>query len=446
LLLTLRNRFIWALKAQDGASAAVQSLLGRILTIGLSLINGMIVARSLGPVGRGDQAALIMWPQVVPAALAFGLPFGLLYHARNEPGERQKFYAVALLLALVLGALSVLIGAVGIPSWLHRYSPETILMSQRLMLFAPVFMLNAFMSSIFEAEHGFSQANILRYLPTALTTLSLIALILLHRLNPVSSAIFYLAPTAFAVLLLLPYLTKRLTFAWREIPSIVRLLSSYGLRVYGTNLLAIFSAQIDQVLVIGVLSSQDLGIYVVCLSAARVLNLFEVALSSVILPKTAGKAVTEVAIIVGRLSRLTLFLGLGSVLLLGSMLPWLLPTLYGQGFAAGVPTAEILLLEVILGSTTNVLLQTYLAVNRPGVVTLFQSVGYLSALPLMLLLMPHLRLEGAALALLIATCMRFAFARAGYGLVLKVPIPPLFLRKSDIAYVRSAVTQRLSAS
>jgi O-antigen/teichoic acid export membrane protein len=444
LLLTVRNRFLWALKAQDGASAAVQTIIGRIINIGLSLINGIIVARSLGPIGRGDQAALIMWPQVVPAALTLGIPFGLLYHARSNPLLRKQFYATSFLLSIALGLLSTFVGAFGVPSWMHNFSTQTIIMSQYLMVFAPAFMLSTFMSSILESEHDFSQANMLRYLPTALTTLALFVLLFMHQLNPVSSAISYLAPTALTVLLLMPYMAKRMIFAWNEMFGITKLLSHYGFRVYGTNLLGIFGAQIDQVLVIGFLSSQELGIYVVCLSAARVLNLFEVALSSIILPKTAGKEVGEVAEIVGRLARLTLFVGLASVLVLGAMIPWLLPGLYGPGFRAGVPTTEVLMLEVILGSTTNVLLQTYLAVNRPGMVTLYQSIGYLSSLPIMLVLMPRLGLVGAPISLLIATLVRFVSARMGYPLVLKVPTPRFFLGKDDILYVKSAVTQRLA--
>jgi len=442
LLQAVKNRVIWALQARDGASAAAQTLLGRIITIGLSLINGVVVARCLGPIGRGDQAALIMWPQVVPAALTFGIPYGLLYHARNSPMQRQQLYGTSFFIAIVLGFASTLIGAYGVPLWLHHYTPETILAGQRLMAFAPAFMLSAFMNSIFEAEHDFSCANILRYLPTALTTVALLGLSLLHQLNAFSSALSYLIPTAISVIVLMPYLAKQLVIARQEMVKMTQMLSSYGLRVYGTNLLGLFSSQIDQVLVIGVLSTHDLGIYVVCLSASRVLNLFEVALSSVILPKTAGRAVAEVADIVGSLSRLTLFIGMGCVAILGSIIPWLLPALYGRGFAEGIQTTEVLLLEVIIGSTTNVLLQTYLAVNRPGIVTIFQSIGYLTAIPLMLWFMPIFGLVGAALALLLATCLRFVFARTGYGLVLKVPIPRFFISSADIAFVQQAVSDR----
>lgn len=71
------------------------------------LATGIIAARSLGPSGRGDLAAIIVPLSIAPAALAFGLP---TFASRSAAGGRD--------LGLILGtagALAFAIGCLAIP-------------------------------------------------------------------------------------------------------------------------------------------------------------------------------------------------------------------------------------------------------------------------------------------------------------------------------------------
>ena len=439
----IRRRMLWTIRGAGGAAAAAQALAGRILTILLSMFNGVVVARHLGPAGRGDQAALMLWPQLLPAALTLGLPYAVIYHARSTPEKKQRFYGVAFASAIFLGLAACAIGRCGVPQWLHRYNGHIIAQSRELMLFALIFALIPFMSSILESEHSFSRANILRYLPTVLTTICLSTLWVTHAFSPLTASLAYFIPTALVALLLLPKIILLLSLKPQAISSVMRPLFSYGFRVYGTNLLGLFSQQIDQMLVVGFLSPTELGVYVVCLSASRVLNLFETSLATVMLPKTAGKAKAEVASIVSLLGRLTFALSGGAAVILALLIPWVLPAVYGHEFRLGIATTEVLLLESVIGSTTNVLLQAYLAVDRPAVVTLFQLIGLAVAVPLLVLMIPRYGLVGAATALLASTSLRYVFARYGYRYILCVPIPKLSLSASDLRFVINAFSDRL---
>jgi O-antigen/teichoic acid export membrane protein len=99
----------------------------------------------------------------------------------------------------------------------------------------------------------------------------------------------------------------------------------------------------------------------------------------------------------------------------------------------------LLLLEVTISGCVFVLAQAFMALGRPGVVTLLQAVGLFLSLPMMLLLIPRWGIQGAAVALLTSTCARFIFIYLGFRLVLKVPAPSLLPRKEDFFILVSAL-------
>ena len=70
------------LKSRSNTAATLQSLLSRIIILSINLATGIISARALGPQGRGELAAIIMWPQFLSYMMNLGLPTSLLYNLK----------------------------------------------------------------------------------------------------------------------------------------------------------------------------------------------------------------------------------------------------------------------------------------------------------------------------------------------------------------------------
>jgi len=83
-----------------------------------------------------------------------------------------------------------------------------------------------------------------------------------------------------------------------------------------------------------------------------------------------------------------------------------------------------------------VLAQAFMALGRPGTVTLLQAVGLGLSVPLMLLLIPRFGIAGAAVSLLISTCARFAFLYASFPVILKMVPPSLRPQREDFEVLR----------
>lgn len=420
----------------SGVAATVQTLAVNILILGINFGTGVITARALGPDGRGAQAAMQMWPQIFAIAFTLGLPTALLYNLRRYPERSSQLFSAALVMGTGMGILATLVGLVFIPLWLTDYSPEVVHFAQWLMLASPLILLvNAFYS-VLRVRGEFMAFNTLRCLLPLCTLLILTSLWSLDRLTPFYAASAYVVPFIPLFLWALLHLWRRYWPRLRDIRGSFRLLTLYGVRSYGVDLLGqIVAGQLDRILVVGLLNPAAMGLYVVAVSLARMIDVFPSAVAQVALPKGASRPVEEIVAIIGRGFRVSTTISVVAALVLASLGPLALRVVYGPEFSSAVPVFRILLAEVVLSGATWILAQAFMASNRPGITSITQGIGVGLTVPLLLVLVPRYGLVGAGLAILTSTTVRFIFVVASFPITLKVRPPRLWPRWSDFASI-----------
>jgi O-antigen/teichoic acid export membrane protein len=432
---TLRALVRTLVTSRSGVAATVQTLLANVLILGINAGTGIITARLLGPSGRGELAAMIMWPQFLAYCLTLGVPSALLYNLKRYPGQASSLFSVALLLGTLMGLLATLVGVLFIPHWLTEYSPEVVRSAQWLMLTAPVSLLALMSTGALQAQEEFARFNAARYLPPVLTLLALCTLALVWDLTPFNTALSYLLAGMPVWLWMLVRLWRFYRPVWRGLGVPFKRLTSYGLRSYGVDLLRTLAGSLDQVLVVGLLAPAMMGLYAVALSLSRMLDVLEFAATAVLFPKASGRTVGEAAALAGWVARVSTALTLLAATGLALVASWVLGVLYGQEFVGAVTVVRLLLLKSVLDCATLVLAQVFMAVGRPGIVTVLQGTGLALVLPLLLVLVPRYGLEGAGLALLGSSAVRLVFVLVSFPLILKVRIPRLLLGRNDLVAI-----------
>jgi O-antigen/teichoic acid export membrane protein len=101
---------------------------------------------------------------------------------------------------------------------------------------------------------------------------------------------------------------------------------------------------------------------------------------------------------------------------------------------------RILVLEVVLSGATFVLAQAFMALDRPGVVTILQAIGLSLSIPMMILLIPRYGIYGAAISLLTSTVARLIFVYSGFRLFLKTKPPRLLPNGNDLRLLWDIMT------
>jgi O-antigen/teichoic acid export membrane protein len=427
--------------SRHGLRAVVQSVGSKVAILGLQAATGILTARALGPAGRGELAAMILWPLFVASITTLGVPSALIYHFRRWPEERARLITSGFLLAAVLGTVAAGVCVFILPLWLHQYPPEVIHAAEWFLITVPICSVTLAGRAVLEASHDFSGSNAIQTLTPLATLLGLLVFLGMHRINPYTAAIAYIAASIPAFWLMLTRVRRAKVESSRARVAVIKMILGYGIRSYGVDLLGTLALQVDQVLVVSLLNPSAMGSYVVVLSLSRMLNLFQNSVVMVLFPKAAGRSKEDVVHMTGEAARISGLACASCGVIVCAAGPTLLRILYGQEYVAAVSALRILVLEVILSGATFVLAQAFMALDRPGVVTILQAIGLSLSIPMMLWLIPRLGIYGAAISLLASTIARLLFICVGFRVFLKTRPPDLLPKVSDVRMLLGALSK-----
>jgi O-antigen/teichoic acid export membrane protein len=398
----------------------------------LNFGTGMVVARALHPAGRGEQAAIALWPILVAGLATLGVPTALNFCSRRDAARTGSLLVAAQAVAILVGCVAAGMGALAMPYLLHGYDHAVVRDAQWLMVLTPQILVLSIVRAHLESQGEFLRSIFGQFVMVVFTLIALILLSATDRLTPLSAALSYYIPGVVQTLWLAARLWARMRMRLAAVAADVRALLSYGLRSYGTDVVNALSLQLDQAVIVAFLTPTQLGLYAVALSLSRVINVAQQSIVTVLFPYASGLAAEDALALVGRAVRTSnaVALALGIVFLL--VVPFALPVLYGRGFAPAIAILPLLTAEAILAGAAAVLGQAFSATGRPGVVTLVQAAWLGAVLALLVALVPRLDLGGAAVALLLASVLRLGFLAVAYRVVLGRSAPRLIPDAADL--------------
>lgn len=433
--------------ATDGKKAigkTVQTLLTSVLLAGLALGISMFTARTLGAEGRGTFAALLLLPQLLAWFAGMGLPNAFVYHARRHPehisGLLGWTFALALLSTTAITVLgwwlfSHAAGSERLGTVMSGLPPELIGFTLTYLWIAiPVAALAQFTAMLAQGLSDFKVYNGARLLLPAGHLLLMVLVWAVAAFDARVAALCYAGAAGMAVAWTLWRFWEYHRPSLAERPTYLAGYLRYGLGTYGLEVLSGFSAQIDKVFILGMLSLRDLGIYSVAFGLSRVLGLLQNSVASVIFPGTANLPVSGVVASVARAARISLALsvavGLPLALFGGHVLKWV----FGHEFVEGSVVLQVLVIEAILSGTAWVLAQAFNSAGRPGLVVAPQAAGLLVAVIFLGILAPRYGSEGIAFALLLGATVRLAMTLVSFPWALGCSVPQLALTSTDMTF------------
>ncbi len=382
--------------------------------VAINAATGIMTARALHPHGRGELAAMTIWPLVLSGSLTLGLPSALTYMIQRKPGEKAQLTTAAALITALVGIVATVIAIAVVPFFLRNYSSETVLVARCLLPNLTIGLLLLIGRAALEAEHKFGRSGIALVMPPVLTLFMLISLLLMHRLTPATAAISYVVSGLPAFWWLFRSVPLSLRVPLQTLTTAMRSLLSYGIRSYGIDLCGTVSLYIDQAVVVGLLSPADMGRYVVSLNFSRLTSVLHLAIAGVLFPSLVNFDQRKTSAIIDRLFRIGMSITIFATLFMFVAGRIVLTALYGGAFARDHLILPILTLEAGLGGCILIAAQAFMANNRPGLITTQQILGLSATVPLLFVLVPVLGIRGAALSILLSTVLRLGFILISY--------------------------------
>ena len=394
----------------------------------------IIVARILGPENKGILALAILLPTFLVVLANMGIPQSTAYFLAKKVFDKRIVLGNTILISLVLGGLSLIIGLVIILFFQDLVLPN-VPKSYALtaLIIVPLSLFYNNLKNIFLGLQKIYAFNFFSITPDILSfVLSLFALIILD-LGVLGLIWASIITSIFSVFLITRWLQNELpNLRLRYDKNYLKAVSSYGIQTHLGRVVVFLNYRIDQFLLNAYLNPVSVGFYAISVSIAERLWILSGSASTVLFPRIASgdkKAREEHTPLVSRNILLVTAIAAGFLFLISD---WLIPFLYSSAFLPSVRSLQILLIGIVALSPSRVLAGDISGRGHPLANSIVSIFTLIINVALNVLWIPKYGIEGAAWATTISYSLSFVGRLILYRKISKISIWTVLVpQKSD---------------
>jgi antigen flippase len=239
-----------------------------------SLGSGILAARILGPEGRGELAAVFLYPQIAAALTTVVLVDAVVYWTARRSAPPGRIFASACALILMIGIPVAAAGILLAPSLYAGHRPEVIFAASLYFGHVLLGALGLTAAGMFQGALRIGVWNCCRIAVTVFYPAFVLIFLVMGRVTLTEFVIAQLLANA-ALLVGVGAMIRRAGWTgWRPDPVLMRRFAIYVLPILSGIGLATLNGRLDQIFIERSLPAASLGLYVVAVAApGRVSNL-----------------------------------------------------------------------------------------------------------------------------------------------------------------------------
>lgn len=381
--------------------AWLNTLFANSVTIFLGLATGVILARSLGPAGRGELAAILIWPNLLAPIGLMGLDESVVYFLNSKKQKYEALLSNAIFIALVFSFIVIVIGVMLMPVLVvdEDYLPTV---NAYLVVFVPFYYLLLVLMAFVQGRLDFKKYNLFQVAVPGLYLTGLVVLWAAGQINVNSALWASVFGVAVAAIMLLLFTPKGVL----EVPSIIACeeIIKQGAKFHSSTIVTIISSQLDKLVVIKYFDSNVVGHYIIAYTFASAgLHAVAHAAHTVMFPTVSREKCHHKA-------ELYLYRGIALmavVLLIVSIVfaissPWLLPRLFGSSYAEAVPLVSVLIAACVPLYIRQVVVRSLRGLGVSGMSFKSEVVALISFIVIVIPLLKEYGLSGVGYSLAIS--------------------------------------------
>ncbi len=358
----------------------------------------VVLARGLGPAGKGDLSLVQLVTSLSLALVSLGMPSAVTYLAAQRRVGGRSVLRFSLVFAAVpaglLAALSLLIGDWVIAEFVKVSSPIHLLLAC-VAIFPSLVQL--FLSSYLI---GLGEIRLTSLTNVGLLGLQLVLAAMLAiagALTPLTAVLAWIATTMIGTLWFASNALKRGPREGLSSRGVLREGYTYGLASWAAGAVGLLALRLDMLLVSALVTVSAVGIYSITVTLAEMLFFIPRAVGQVLIPKVAASP-EEGASVSARMLRIVWPVTLLAGVALGALAWVFVPILYGPDFLQ-VRTVFWLLVPGTVMSAVAGAAGAYHAGSGHPVRTLWANVANLTInVGANLVLIPRYGIAGAAVS------------------------------------------------
>ncbi|MGJ8692049.1 MAG: lipopolysaccharide biosynthesis protein [Thalassotalea sp.] len=412
----------------------LQSVGISLLSVGFGFVLSILLARFLGPEARGIYGSLLTIAILIAGFAQLGLAHGYVYQKRKT--SLNAFSVIVKsggIIALVAGLLLLIMQSFFLVDELAHYLVL-------LLLLAFVTSYHQYFQNSAQIDQNLHFYNGVKITLPVLNIIALASCYYFFEVLNVEIAISILVVTTFVSALILAINVIGHEWQGRKLSQLkLSNIVNYSSKIYGTSTIGIAINSIDKIVLLGIGTMKEFGLYSVAFGLSRLIGIIPDTLSTVVYSRFAGKNENQLASVVRQIFA-GLFLPLLTIcLFLACLASWLISFLFGVDYADATWPFVILLFESVISSLGWLLSQRFNAAGRPGLVFFRQAVSTIPLIGIIFYPFENNILIVVSSALLLSSIIRLLMTVILYKKVLHEPAPSLYLTITELKQLYSQI-------
>ncbi len=423
--------------------------LTRFMMFAVAMVNSVIVARTLGPEGKGLLSLSILAATVLCYSTNLGIGTGSGFFLGRKRLPLRVLAGNWLSLSVLIG-VSVTAAAVLLSGRIsQKVLPSVPAAYITIAVCSVPFMITRNnLQSLFKAGDDFRRFNLTDIVQPVVFLLTFLSLFFLLRERGVLAAVIAIpvshAVSSIVAAVLLGQKTK-LRFEWSG--PVVKDAFRFGVRGYLAGLIEFLNLRLDMLLINLIMAPQFVGFYSIAVALAEKVWYVPTVLSIVLYPRVAHGEARKAGLETSKVCRQTILIIIicCAVILMAGR--FIIELLYSEAFSPAIIPLFILLPGILTAGISRIISSDLMARGYPGIILWSGLSALATNIILNLVFIPDMGVEGAALATVIsyslnAMILVLAFIRIS-GLAAREILVP---GKEDINVLLASVKKIASIS
>jgi O-antigen/teichoic acid export membrane protein len=332
-----------------------------------NLVTGVIVARALGPSGRGELVALLMFSQISAWVFGLGSSEAISYFQSRHPELASKLQSSWLIAAFPISVVGIGAAELLLPVLFAAQTHQAISYGRLYLAVIPLIILQGIFNGSVLADEEFNFFNVTRFVAPALIAVGYLILLAAGTFSVSLALTTNFVSTGVIVVILGRRVLKRHPLVRPDL-QLLRRSVSFGLKAHAGSLGSLVNARLDLVIIPAFLSASSVGLYSVATNVGSILPVLTGTVALMLLPVAARRQGSARTVILTM--QATMVISLAVALPLAVLAPLALKLIYGSGFDGAVEPLRLLLPGVVAQAGSTVLWSGLLAAERPFLASL----------------------------------------------------------------------------
>jgi O-antigen/teichoic acid export membrane protein len=338
----------------DLAQKTIETLSTRILLIFFSIVTSIIIARTLGPEGRGLYAIALTVSMLGIQFSNLGLHSSNTFYIARNHNLLSPLLGNSILVSFSFGGLiSIILGAFFY--WVPEIAPVTNTILYLALIWIPVglgYLLTQNLLLGIQEIRTFNKIEIYNKIISVVFILTLILFSLVSAETIFSAALIALTLSfAWTIIILKRHLTRPIHIS----KSLFKMNLPYGIKSYFGSLVGFLMLRVDLLMINQLLDKKEVGLYDIAINMSEMIYLFPLVVSTVLFPKLAAIENIQDKWTLSKNVGWALMIGMSAICMLAALLAYpMVKILFGEAFVACVPAFLFLIVSKFLMSANSI--------------------------------------------------------------------------------------------